>query len=99
VAYSGLHLDPGLASRDEGAPRERRMRGAVGGGVVLIATTSRQKPPSGHKNISFKRSYLRPIWLGLKQENLRAARAARPGGASRAALTCEFALRNKKSLK
>ena len=30
--YSGFHLDPELASRDEGAPREGRTRGAAGGG-------------------------------------------------------------------
>jgi hypothetical protein len=29
--YSGFHLDPELASRDEGTPREERTRGAAGG--------------------------------------------------------------------
>jgi hypothetical protein len=36
-------LDPELASRGEGAPREERTHGAVGG-IVPIATTSRHKP-------------------------------------------------------
>jgi hypothetical protein len=48
--YSGFHLDPELASRDEGAPREGRTRGAVGG-IVPIATISRHKPFSEFKNI------------------------------------------------
>ena len=36
TAYSGFHLDPELASRDEGAPREGRTRGAVGGIVSIV---------------------------------------------------------------
>jgi hypothetical protein len=54
--YSGFHLDPELASRDEGAPRERRTREAVGG-IVPIVTTSRHKPFSEFKNNDFERSY------------------------------------------
>ena len=54
--YSRFHLDPELASRDEGAPREGRTRGAVGG-IVPIVTTSRHKSFSEFKNIGFERSY------------------------------------------
>jgi hypothetical protein len=50
--YSGFHLDPELASRDEGAPREGRTRGAVGG-IAPVVTTSRHKPSSEFRNIGF----------------------------------------------
>jgi hypothetical protein len=45
-----FHLDPELTSRDEGAPREGRTRGAVGV-PIAIATKTRQKPFSEFKNI------------------------------------------------
>jgi hypothetical protein len=61
LKYSGFHLDPELASRDEGAPREERTRGAVGG-IVPIVTTSRHKPFSEFKNIGFSGVIIRPLW-------------------------------------
>jgi hypothetical protein len=44
--YSGFHLDPESASRDEGAPWQGRARRAVGE-IVPVVTTSRHKPFSG----------------------------------------------------
>ena len=45
--YSGLHLDPELASRDEeGAPREGRTRGAAGG----VAPSSPQAATNRSQN-------------------------------------------------
>jgi hypothetical protein len=38
VCYSGFHLDPELASRDEGAPRERRTCGVVGGIAPTVSS-------------------------------------------------------------
>ena len=38
--HSGFHLDLELASRDEGAPREGRTRGAAGGGSFLSTNRS-----------------------------------------------------------
>jgi hypothetical protein len=69
--HSGFHLDPELASRDEGAPREERTLGAVGG-VVPIATTNHHKPFLEFKNVDFKRSYGRfgPTKYGLKPGSL-----------------------------
>jgi hypothetical protein len=45
-----------VTSRDEGAPREGRTRGAAGG-IVPIVTTNRHEPFSVFKNIDFERSY------------------------------------------
>ena len=52
VQHSGFHLNPELASKDEGAPREGRASGAVGG-IAPIVTTSRHKPFSEFKIFIF----------------------------------------------
>jgi hypothetical protein len=58
--HSGFHLDPELASRDEGAPREGKTCGAAGG-IVPIATTS-HKPSSESKNIGLYKSASRQFF-------------------------------------